>query len=231
MMHQPLRIFLLCLVAATAVPAAHAQFIAFGLKGGLSIPNLTGGDDLPISENYESRTAFTGGGFFELGLNDRWSLVGELNYSGQGGQRDYVVFSQEEFVSSNPDPATQAFLNFAFDAAGADYARVEGETIARLNYINVPLMVRYSFPISRLRIYFNGGVYLGYLASSEYETTVEQSDVLLITENGNVPIPLIPQTPPTRVSGIGRTSPGFNPVAEVSGNLQVPDSKTTTDAD
>ncbi|KAA6321167.1 hypothetical protein EZS27_029155, partial [termite gut metagenome] len=62
----------------------YSQTVNVGVRGGLSIPNVIGGGDDPLSKGYSSRFAGTGGVFAELGMNNLLSLRLGVEYSGQG---------------------------------------------------------------------------------------------------------------------------------------------------
>ena len=58
-----------------------------GFKGGVSIPQLSGGDDNELSRDFKSRVAPNFGAFFDIGVTDRFSVQPEINFAGQGGKR------------------------------------------------------------------------------------------------------------------------------------------------
>ena len=62
-----------------------AQDIKYGVKGGMSISNLDY-KDAPINNN-EHRNGFVFGVFIEYGLTERLSIVPELQFSGEGANK------------------------------------------------------------------------------------------------------------------------------------------------
>ena len=86
-------------IAATSIFAANAQadsdLVQLGLKGGVNFASFTGDD---IGET-SSRTSFHAGFVAEVPYSERFSLQGEVLYSGQGfeieenslGKREYKL--------------------------------------------------------------------------------------------------------------------------------------------
>ena len=110
--------------------------IDLGLKGGVSIPNLTGGNtENPISTGYGSRLDFDGAIHVEFYLNDHFSLQPQLEYSSQGGQKDgWQAFAMpENLLPYFPPGHVPVYL----------YADYKSE--ARINYLMLPLLAKYYF--------------------------------------------------------------------------------------
>ncbi len=70
-----------------------SQDVAFGVRGGLNLANLTG----DVNDNVKGRTAFHIGALAEIELTDQFYLQPELQYSSQGfklgdvtGANDYL---------------------------------------------------------------------------------------------------------------------------------------------
>ncbi|MDQ7916717.1 porin family protein [Mesonia sp. MT50] len=104
-------------VAATSIFAANAQadsdLIQFGVKGGVNFANLTG-DDIGDTK---SRTSFHAGLVAEVPYSERFSLQGEVMYSGQGF--DVESSGQDNFLDNDDNIEYQ------------------------LDYIQVPIMAKY----------------------------------------------------------------------------------------
>ena len=81
-----------------------SQSVMVGVKGGLSFPQLKGGNS-PQSEGYTSRSAATFGGFINYELSSRFTLQGEVLFSGQGGKRNGMQPIFSENLSGLPVPA------------------------------------------------------------------------------------------------------------------------------
>ncbi len=80
------------LALSTLLQTAHsfAQTPWLGVHGGLSIPDLSGGNGNQLSTGYTSRLAANFGLQSEWHVYHRFSLQVELNYAGQGGQRNGI---------------------------------------------------------------------------------------------------------------------------------------------
>ena len=72
------------LILMTATP--QAQDVRYGVKGGMSISNVDF-EDAPIITN-EHRNGFVFGVFIEYGLTESLSLVPELQFSGEGANKE-----------------------------------------------------------------------------------------------------------------------------------------------
>lgn len=74
------------LLAIMLTTVLAAQDIKYGVKGGMSVSNLDY-EDMPINTN-EHRNGFVFGVFVEYGLSDRLSIVPELQFSGEGSNKE-----------------------------------------------------------------------------------------------------------------------------------------------
>lgn len=160
-----------------------SQSVILGLKGGLSIPNLKGGGT-PQSEGYTSRLAPNFGIFANIPFDSKFSLQGEILFSGQGGKREGM-----QPIGGGMDELPVPI--------GLDlYASFNNETI--INYLEFPVLARYSFigTDNGFDVYIEGGAYLGVLLDATVHT--EGESMIYLDSEGNVPIeiggnPLPPQ--------------------------------------
>jgi len=163
---------------------AFSQSVVLGFRGGLSIPNLKGGDT-PQSEGYTSRLAPTFGAFISYELNSRFALRGEVSFAGQGGQRNGMQPIFAENLAGLPVPP------------GMDlYADFENETI--LDYLEIPVLACYSIIRDRsgFDVYVDAGPYLGILLSADVVT--DGTSTIYSDKAGTMPLeieghPLPPQ--------------------------------------
>jgi opacity protein-like surface antigen len=70
----------LSIIAVLAFGFANAQGVKFGVKGGISLTNLTG-DDI---EDNSSKVGFLVGGFAEIKLTEKFAIQPELLFATQG---------------------------------------------------------------------------------------------------------------------------------------------------
>ncbi len=122
--------FLLLMACLSQAGKAIAQSPWFGLKGGISIPDLSGGGGNPLSENYTSRLAANFGLLSDFHLYKRLSLQVELNYAGQGGKRNGVqpITDLPPDLASQVPPGSYLYANFKNKAV--------------LNYLELPVMAK-----------------------------------------------------------------------------------------
>ncbi|KAA6317804.1 hypothetical protein EZS27_032099 [termite gut metagenome] len=151
----------------------YSQTVNVGVRGGLSIPNVVGGGDNPLSKGYSSRFAGTGGVFAELGMNDLLSLRLGIEYSGQGGNRNGV-----QAMSSNQLMASMAGMLAILPPALAPalgqipeifYADVKNTT--KFDYLMIPLSLQVGKDLGgswkSWRVYVGAGPFVSFLLSAE----------------------------------------------------------------
>lgn len=171
------RAYLLGIALLVLAGTSLGQEVNVGVKGGVSIPNLSGSDNNPVTKNYRSRTAVTFGGFVEFGVTDRLSVQPEINYSQQGGIRKGV------------QPITQPIPGLPTLPPG-QYLYGDFKNTAKLNYLEVPVLLKYKFGSSgKPRFFLNGGVYYGYLLNA---TTVTKGSSTIYIDENKTPLLLPP---------------------------------------
>ncbi|HEY0046100.1 MAG TPA: porin family protein [Flavobacterium sp.] len=147
---------ILSAVALLAVGFANAQDLKFGAKAGLNLANLSldysGEGD--FADN-SAKVGFHVGGFVEIKFSEKFALQPELLFSTQG--------------------ATSEFSENFGDGFETSY-----ETKTALNYINLPIMVKF-YPIEKL--FIEAGPQIGFLMSAKdkYEGSFTEID-----EEGNM---------------------------------------------
>ncbi|RYD99344.1 MAG: PorT family protein [Sphingobacteriales bacterium] len=152
-------IFCLCLLPSLS---RAQQDISIGLKGGLSIPNLSAGETKnDWNKDYISRIGPNFGAFVEIGLSRKFSLVPELMFSGQGGRRKTVqpMTIPEQYLS---------IFQTVFNTSN-DYVFANLENVSRINYLQLPVHIKFSQPIAlkqKLSVYIQAGPYIGYMLSA-----------------------------------------------------------------
>lgn len=149
---------------------AFAGQVKLGFHGGLSIPNLKGGTT-ELSRGYTSRQGPYLGFFVDYALQPQLSLVAEINYASQGGNRNGMQPIIIDLPPGLPLPPGMTL-----------YADFQNEAI--LDYIEVPLMVRVSWG-QKWRFYVNGGPYIGFLIRAK---TVTSGSSLLYVDSSGIPL-------------------------------------------
>ncbi len=162
-----------------------AQDNYFGIRGGVSIPRLTGGGDHELTRDYKSRTAPNFGAFVEIGTKKRVSFQFGVDYAGHGGKRTGVQPITQPIPGLPPLPAGRYYY--------ADFSNV-----AILNYLEVPVLVKYRFnKASKARFYVNGGAFYGRLLNAKTKTSgsstiyLDRNRTPLLIPPANQPLPPI----------------------------------------
>lgn len=127
---------------------AQAQHSSIGLKAGIGIPNLTSGssNQNPVADGWSSRLGPYFGITGQVPLAGIFSLQAELNYASQGGKKNGI----------QAIPNTLAPLPL--------YLYADFKSVARLNYLELPVMIRADFRLNDwLSFFANAGPYAGYL--------------------------------------------------------------------
>jgi len=167
-------------ILLTACGLGLADEIRLGAHGGLSIPNLRGGEADLFSRGFKSRQGPFFGLSADFGLAPRISLVAELNYTSQGGLRKGLQPITMELPDGLPIPPGTIL-----------YADFRNETV--LDYIEMPVMARLTFS-DGIRFFVEAGPYFGYLVRARALT--EGSSAFYFDEAGSQPIIIPPATEP-----------------------------------
>ena len=163
-----------------------AQNVALGIRGGISIPNLSAGgsNENPLNTGYSSRLGPDFGVFAEFKLSDLFSIQPMLEYSAQGGKKDgFQAFPTPSqltpFFQPNPPPT---YLYGTFNST------------AKLNYLMLPILAKFgwNFKSSPFRVYADVGPFLGYLIYAK-QITSGSSDYYT-DPAGTQPLPIGPQS-------------------------------------
>jgi hypothetical protein len=161
---------------------ARAQNFALGIRGGLSIPNLTAGgsNQNPLNTGYSSRLGPDVAAFAEFKLSNLFSIQPMVQYSSQGGKKNGL--------QAFPIPGTASALFPPGQAPTYLYATFKSE--AKLNYLMIPILAKFgwNFKNSPLRFYADAGPFVGFLLNAHQVTTGE-SDFYL-DQNGQQALPI-----------------------------------------
>ncbi len=177
-----------------------AQKITLGVKGGLSIPNLTGGgSETPLNAGYSSRMGADGGIYAEYHVSKPFSVSVGLEYSSQGGQKNKF--------QAYTTPAQLAPL---FPSPAPTYLYSDFKSVAKLDYLLVPVLARYTWKISKkspLKIYAAFGPFAGFLLNA-HQVTSGSSPISMMNPDGKTYTQLIipPATTPKSVPFDATTS-------------------------
>lgn len=143
----------------------HAQDIAIGARGGISIPNLSasGSEQNPLNTGYSSRLGPEFGVFAEFKMSDLFSIEPMVEYSSQGGKKNGL--------QAFPVPSDLAAMFPSGQAPTYLYANFKSE--AKINYLMIPVLAKfgYDFGESPFRIYIDAGPFVAFLLSAKQVTS------------------------------------------------------------
>ena len=144
---------------------ANAQNVTLGIRGGISIPNLSAGgsNETPLNTGYSSRSGPEVGVFAEFRFSDLFSLQPMLEYSAQGGKKDGLQ------AFATPPQLAQEFP----PGAAPTYLYANYNSTAKLNYLMLPVLAKFgwNFKDSPLRFYADAGPFFGYLIYAKQVTS------------------------------------------------------------
>lgn len=151
---------------------AYAQQIDLGVRGGISIPNLTAGgsEENPLNKGYSSRQGPDFGIFGEYHISKLFSIEAMISYSSQGGKKNGL--------QAFPVPPQQAGQL----PPGTTYLYADFKSQAKLNYLMVPILAKFGWnlgPKSPLRLYVDAGPFFGFLLSGKQDITGGSTTVFL----------------------------------------------------
>jgi hypothetical protein len=166
---------------------ASAQDVAIGLRGGISIPNLSAGgsEENPLNTGYSSRQGPDAGIYGEFKFSDLFSLQPMIEYSSQGGKKDGL--------QALPTPAPLAVEYTAQGQTAPTYVYANYKSEAKLNYLMIPVLAKFgwNFSHSPLRIYVDAGPFVGFLLNAKQVTS--GSSNFYPTPDSNQPITPSPE--------------------------------------
>ncbi len=147
---------ILLLTIFVMVPASHAQ-VRIGIQGGLSVPDLSGGNN-EISQGYTSRLAPNFGITAEFGITNNFSIEPQVNFDGQGGQRNGL-----QPITNLPPQLPEL--------PSGNYYYASFDNMSILNYIEIPVLAKYTFRLGGFGLNINAGPYVGFLLDATEKTS------------------------------------------------------------
>ncbi|MEO6812437.1 MAG: porin family protein [Ginsengibacter sp.] len=173
---------LLCAYSHTS-----AQTTSIGVRGGLSIPNLSAGgsNENPLNTGYKSRLGPDVAIFADFKISPVFSIHPMIEYSSQGGKKSgFQAFPiPPAYAALFPPNAAPTYL----------YANFKSE--AKLNYLLVPILARFGWDLKKgspLRFYVDAGPFAGFLLSAKQVTS--GSSMVYADAAGQQPLSPQPQS-------------------------------------
>ncbi len=183
---------LLCLVGAYSLTDAQTRV---GILFGPSVPSLSGSSN-ELTQGYVSRLALQFGVTYERDLSESFSIQPEILFDGQGGQRNGL-----QPVTSSPLPP--------LSSGGYYYADFKNSSI--LNYLEVPVLLRYRFG-GQFQV--NAGPYFGYLLSATQKTS---GTSLIYVDKNRTPLSI--PVPPDYTQTVQAPPQSFNASTDVMDSI------------
>jgi len=198
------KLFTLLSILLFFVAITNAQTVDIGLKGGVAIPNIVGGNNNPLSEGYKSRFSGNGGFFTEIKFNnhEKISFRFGVEYIGQGGKRNGMqAMSSNQVIMdmatqmSNISEETVALLA-QMGALMPPYFYADVKNTAKFDYLMIPLSIQIGKDLgqSPWQVYVNAGPFVSLLMSGEQVS--KGMSLLYVDANKstsvweNVPVPI-----------------------------------------
>ncbi|HQT92388.1 MAG TPA: porin family protein [Candidatus Kryptobacter bacterium] len=154
---KELILFSLLILTALLMPQSSNAQVRIGIQGGLSVPDLSGGNN-EISQGYTSRLAPNFGISADFGITNNFSIEPQVNFDGQGGQRNGLQ------PITNLPPELPALPN-------GDYYYASFNNMSILNYLEIPILVKYTFELGGFGLDVNAGPYVGFLLNATEKTS------------------------------------------------------------
>ncbi|MXN91484.1 outer membrane beta-barrel protein [Flavobacterium sp. Sd200] len=131
-------------IIATSQETKTPNNIKFGVQAGVTYAGIRGNEK---AKSNDYAIDFTAGISIEAPINEKFSILGNLNYEALSFTNTISLFSSNEWL---PDPNDPSFREGILD------------TRFTLHYLNLPLNIKYYIGKNRL-YYVNGGVFAGIL--------------------------------------------------------------------
>ncbi len=184
-----------------------------GIKGGVSIPQLSSDEQNILSKDFKSRLAPNFGAFFEAGVTEKFSVQTEVNFAGQGGKRTGVQPITQPLPGLPPLPPGQYFFG-------------DFKNTAELNYLEIPVLAKYRFGSKdKTRVYVNGGVFYGRLLTAKTKTSgsstifLDEAGTPLLLPPAGTPVPPVDFTATTDIKNdVNKNNFGFTG----GGGIEIP---------
>jgi len=147
--------------------SAKAQNVAIGVRGGISIPNLSAGgsEQNPLNSGYSSRQGPDFGLFADFKVSNLFSIEPMVQYSSQGGKKDGLQAVPGDQFSAYFQATQQSTPTYL-------YANYNSE--AKLNYLMIPVLAKFGWNLGKSspwRFYVDAGPFAGFLLNAHQVTS------------------------------------------------------------
>jgi hypothetical protein len=206
---------------ATAQSDNVSSKVTVGVRGGVTLPNLTGGNsDDPVSTGYSTATRFGAAVFAEIKFSNLFSLRPMLEYSQEGAKRN----GMQALVATGSDPnlsqlfggLQQLYANFGpmlpmlgmsapdQNVLGPAFLYANAQRTAKMDYLMLPVLAKFGWDLGKSspwRVYVDAGPYVALLLNAKNVVSINNNGALYADKAGSLLItdksgtPLIPTIP------------------------------------
>ncbi|MCL1934545.1 MAG: PorT family protein [Candidatus Azobacteroides sp.] len=152
--------------------------INIGVRGGLTIPNLTAiGKTTELNKDYATTERFGAAIFAEFKLSPLFSIQPMLEFSEEGAKKNKF----QAFIT--PDELAQIY------GPEQQYLYADFKSNAKLNYLMLPVLAKFGWNLSHtspFRVYVDAGPFVGYLVSAKQIISGGNKTVYM-DANGTIP--------------------------------------------
>jgi hypothetical protein len=137
---------------------ASAQNWQFGIKGGLSLPNLTSSGGSEVSKGYKTISGPDLASIVDYKLSEKFSIESGIELSTQGGQKSGL-----QTIPASSDLAQ-------FFPPGTEYLYANFTSTVRLQYLMLPVLLKYTMNLGnqgKWKLYIDGGIFGALLTKAE----------------------------------------------------------------
>jgi Outer membrane protein beta-barrel domain len=136
-----------------------AQNLQLGLKGGLSLPDLTSSGGSDVSKGYKTISGPDLALVADYGISDKVSIEAGIEWSTQGGQKSGL-----QTIPASPD-----LEQYFPPGSDTKYLYANFTSTVRLQYLMIPVLFKYTMTLGRSdhwKLYIDGGPYGALLVSA-----------------------------------------------------------------
>jgi hypothetical protein len=136
-----------------------SQNIKLGIKGGLSLPNLSSSGGSDVSKGYKTISGPDFGLVVDYAVAQKFSIETGIEFSTQGGQKSglQTIPASPELAQYFPPGSNVQFLYANFTST------------VRLQYLLLPVLIKYTMDLDdagHWKLYLDGGVFGGLLITA-----------------------------------------------------------------
>jgi hypothetical protein len=136
------------------------QNLQLGVKGGLSLPNLSSSGGSEVSKGYKTISGPDFGLFVDYTIIDKISIESGLEWSTQGGQKSGL----------QAIPASADLAQYFPPGSNVQFLYANFSSTVRLQYLMLPVLLKYKMDLDdadHWKLYWDGGIFGGLLMTAK----------------------------------------------------------------